>query len=140
MKTTPFVYALLAALSFGLAPIFAKVGLRKINSETAIVIRQIFVALTLFSITLCTGKMGKLLKADPRSMVFIIMSGIFAGILGTYFTYKSIEIGEVSRVVGVSAAYPLVTFILAGLLYWEQFSLVKLSGIACIVFGVFLLK
>ncbi len=70
---------------------------------------------------------------------FIMMSGLFAGILGMYFSYKSIETGEVSRVVGVSAAYPMITFILALFFHGEQFTPGKLAGISCIIGGVFLL-
>ena len=74
MKTTPFVYALLAALSWGIAPIFAKVALKKIDSETAIVIRQIIIALTLFSVTLLSGRINKLVETDIRSVFFMVIA------------------------------------------------------------------
>ena len=140
MGTKQFVFALIAALAFGMAPLTAKIGLKQLGSETSVLLRQMTVATILFTTALFTGKAGSLLRIDLKAGLCIVVSGILGGIIGLYFNYRAIETGEVSRAVGVTAAYPLITFIFAYFAFGESFTFGKFFGIIFIIAGVILLK
>lgn len=74
-------------------------------------------------------------NADYYSAVI----GGFVGALGGLFFYWAISRGEASRVVTVTAMYPVVTLVLAALFLREPFTIQKTAGIAFAMLGIVLL-
>lgn len=72
-------------------------------------------------------------------MVWAILSGL-AGSFGVVFFYFALAKGEASRVVAITAAYPLVTAILAFLFLREPFSVSKILGLGFVLLGIFFLS
>lgn len=66
------------------------------------------------------------------------VSGILASTALVLF-YVALERGQASRVVPLTAAYPVVTLLLAFLVLSEQATVAKLAGTALVVMGVVLL-
>jgi len=64
-----------------------------------------------------------------------VVSGIFASV-GLLTFFLALERGEASKVVPVSAAYPLVTAVLAALALSEEVSLLRGLGTILVVFGI----
>ncbi len=73
------------------------------------------------------------------NVIWAILSGV-AGSLGSLFFYFALSHGEASRVVAITAAYPLVTTILAFLVLREPFSPSKIAGIFFALLGIFFLS
>ncbi|MFZ5810149.1 MAG: EamA family transporter [Chloroflexota bacterium] len=72
-------------------------------------------------------------------MVWAILSGL-AGSLGVLFFYFALARGEASRVVAITAAYPLITAILAFLILREPFTWSKILGLVFALLGIFFLS
>ncbi len=141
MGNKAFMYAVLTAIIWGLAPAFEKTGLSgKIDPYVGVVIRTIPVVI--FSITglFLLGKAGELAHLEVRNVFYIAMGGLIAGFLGQLTLYNALKAGEASIVVPISATYPLVTLIIAVLFLGESVTLAKVLGIVLVISGVALLR
>lgn len=134
-----FLYALLVMICWGTAPIFAKIGLSKLPPLTALVFRNTFIAIMFLLAMLINGSMKTIFTSDIRSVVFILIEALLAGLIGQYFYYKAVKVWEASRVVPIVGAFPLVTFFIAVLILSEKVTLLKVLGALFIVAGVGLL-
>jgi len=136
---TGLMYGLLAAMFWGIAPLFEKMGLGKIEPLTAVAVRSFAISTVLLIGFLSTGKLQELAKLDMRSCVLIMGGGICASLVGQWMFFKSLKAWEASRAVPTAAAYPLVAMLLAILLLGEKLTLGKGLGTALIVIGISLL-
>jgi len=134
-----FLYALLVMICWGTAPIFAKIGLSKLPPLTALVFRNTFIAIMFLSAMFINGSAKTIFTSDIRSVVFILIEALLAGLIGQYFYYKAVKVWEASRVVPIVGAFPLVTFFIAVLVLSEKVTLLKVLGALFIVAGVGLL-
>jgi transporter family protein len=141
MNNAAFLFALLTALLWGIAPVFEKIGVSGgIAPYLGVVIRSISVAFIGLAGLLLMGKSAELSSIDLRSAAFLVAGGLFAGFFGQYTYYSALKTGEASVVVPVAAAYPLVTLIISVLFFHEAFTLSKAAGIVLVVGGVVLLR
>ena len=72
-------FALLSALFAGITAILAKVGVRQMDSDVATALRTVVVALFSWIMVGVAGSGGQLLAIDPRSLFFLILSGLATG-------------------------------------------------------------
>lgn len=136
-----FLFALITALIWGLAPVFEKMGMRgRIDPYLGVVIRTIPITIASVSGLFFMGRVRELATADPRSMVMVILGGLLAGFVGQIAYYSALKHGEASIVVPLAATYPLVTLIISILFLGETVTMQKIAGIALIVGGVALLR
>ncbi|HHY38195.1 MAG TPA: EamA family transporter [Clostridia bacterium] len=135
-----YVFALLTALFWGLGPVFGKIGLYKVEPLTGLTARTVAVALVLLPYAVASGKMSGLAQMETQSLVFLIAEGIFASLLGHLAYYYALKYGEAASLVPVTAAYPLVTVAVAGLLLGEQLTWTKVVGALLIVAGILVIK
>lgn len=87
-----------------------------------------------------TNLLKMALKADLKTMLFLIAGGIMASVLGQILFYSALKQGEASKLVPVAGMYPLVSFILGLIFLGETFTLSKGFGMVLVVLGVFLLR
>ena len=139
MARQGFLYALLVMVCWGIAPIFAKIGLSKLPPLTAVVFRNTFIVVMFLSAMLVNGSVKTLFTSDIRSVVLILIEASLAGLVGQYFYYKALKTWEASRVVPIVGAFPLVTFFIAVFVLAEKITLMKVLGALFIVAGVALL-
>ena len=135
-----FIYAMLAMLLWGAAPIFAKIGLVKTDPLIGVAVRSIAIALILIASLAVSGGFSKLINTDPKSLSILILEGIFAGLLGQYFYFKAVKVWEASKVVPIVGAYPLMAVLFAILFLGERLTLVKGFGTLMVIAGIFLLR
>jgi len=139
-KFYPYLLAIVTLFFCGIAPIFGKLGLAKINPYTALAIRSFVVAIIMLIVLLIRGNVGELIKVDLKSVAFIGLEGIFASLIGHFAYYYALRLGETSRIVPIAAAFPIITVIAAALFLSEKITLLKGSGILLILAGVFLIR
>ncbi|MBE9531376.1 MAG: EamA family transporter [Proteobacteria bacterium] len=141
MQSTAFIFAIITALLWGIAPVFEKIGISGgIAPYLGVVIRSISVAFIGLAGLLLMGRSVELSSVDLRSAAFLVVGGLFAGFFGEYTYYSALKTGEASLVVPVAAAYPLVTLIISVLIFHEAFTLSKAAGILMVIGGVILLR
>ena len=140
VKFYPYLLAIVTLFFWGIAPIFGKLGLAKINPFTALAVRSFIVAIIMLIVLLIRRDFGELLKIDLKSMAFIGLEGIFASLIGHFAYYYALRLGEASRVVPIAAAFPIITVIAAAIFLSEKITILKGSGILLILAGVFLIR
>jgi transporter family protein len=139
MNRSGLLYALLAAILWGIAPVFEKLGLIHISPLAGLAIRTVSATIILILIMLFTNVHTEIIRADARTIGFLVMSGIVAGLLGMWSYFNAMKYCEASRVVPIVGAYPLFAFLFSLFLLGEQLTLQKGIGVILIVSGVVLL-
>jgi len=135
------MFAVLAALTWGVVPIIEKIGLSKIAVWPGLVFRSlgILIGITLI-LTLKFDVIKGSLFHPPAGWHYLALGGFLASIIGQIFFYNALKVGESSRIVPIAATYPLVTFVIAIFFLKEGITLAKISGLIFVILGVILLK
>lgn len=137
-----YVWALLAATCWGVAPLLEKAGLRgPVDPTAGVFIRSLGVAAAAACFLLWVPDLTKHLSAMPRRQwVFLGLGGVMASILGQICFYRALQTGEVSRVVPLGASYPVLACLLGLVLLKEPITFSKACGIVLVVAGTYLLR
>ena len=127
-------YALLSALFAALTAIFAKIGVKDINSDLATAIRTSVILVITWGIVLFGTHMGAIKDISRHAWVFLILSGIATG-LSWLFYFKALQSGEVSRVAPIDKLSVVITIFLSFILLKEPVSLKVIIGALLITGG-----
>lgn len=138
-KITGIIFALLAFLFWGIAPIFADLGLEDVSPYIGLSIRTFGIAFVLLFFGLTTGEISKIQAIDLRTSFFLVGEGVLAGLLGHLAYFYGIKAGELSRIVPIAMAFPLLTAVISIVFLGESISTLKVAGIISTVVGVILL-
>jgi len=93
-------YALLSALFAALTAIFAKTGIKNINSDLAMAIRTVVILVLAWGIAYFRGSLNSIQSLTKTNYVFLILSGVATG-LSWLFYFKALQLGKVSQVAAV---------------------------------------
>ena len=130
------VYALLSAMFAALTAIFAKIGVKDIDSNLATAIRTSIILILTWGIVLASGHMT---ETVPRyTWIFLVLSGIATG-LSWLFYFKAIQIGDVSRVAPVDKLSVVFTIILSCLILREPLTAKVIAGGLLITAGAIIM-
>lgn len=111
-------YALLSAFFAALTAIFAKVGVKDINSDLATAIRTSIILLITWGIALAGHHGGEVRSIGGATWAFLILSGIATG-LSWLFYFKALQLGDVSRVAPIDKLSVAITICLSFFLLKE---------------------
>ncbi len=129
------IYAVLSAFFASLVAIFAKIGIKGIDSNLAVAIRTLIIVVFAWAIVWFQGNARDLYKISKYSYTFIILSAIATG-LSWLFYYKALQLGEASRVAPIDKLSVALTLILAFLVLGERATLGNVLGGALVAAGV----
>ena len=90
-------YALLSALFAALTAIFAKIGVKDINSDLATAIRTSVVLCITWGIVVAGNHVGEAKGITAHTWLFLVLSGAATG-LSWLFYFKALQTGDVARV------------------------------------------
>jgi len=132
-------YALGSALSASLVAILAKAGMRQVPSNLATLIRTLVACAMAWVLVLATGAQASLATASPRTLAFLILSGLAAG--GSWLCmFRALQSGPVNPVVAIDKSSIVLTVLLGIVLLGEVQQLgLRLAGISVIVAGTYLM-
>jgi bacterial/archaeal transporter family protein len=132
----------MAALAWGFAPIVEKLGLQgKADPVIGVFIRSLGVMLgALFFLPVLPRMTAKFSELGARNWLFLLAGGILASIVGQLCFYRALKSGDVSRVVPIGAAYPVIACMLGIVLFKEPLTYSKVAGIALVVAGTLMLR
>lgn len=128
------LYAFLSAFFAALTAVFAKVGVRDVNSDLATAIRTTIILLLAWGIVIFGCHISEVKDVSRKAWVFLILSGLSTG-LSRLFYFKAIQPGDVSRVVPIDKLSVVITILLAFLFLHEQPSLKVVIGAVLIAAG-----
>lgn len=133
-----FVLALLSAFFAALVTIFAKIGLRGVDSNVATAARATAMMLFIVIVVISTGKGHQLTQFTSKDMGFIILSGI-AGALSWLFYFAALRLADASKVAPIDRASVLFVIVLSVLFLDEKITLKTATAAILIFIGVLLL-
>jgi len=131
---------IVTTLLWGTTPIIEKIGLARVDPFIGVTIRSTIVTIALLMLTFLLGKGRALVELEGRSILIFGLSGLMAGLLGMWTYYTALKIGPTSKIVPISACYPLITAILSVLILKEGLTLLRVIGTTLIVIGIWLVK
>ena len=123
------LYALLSAFFAALTAIFAKLGVRNIDSDLATAIRTLT-----WGIVWAGGKLQPLRTIGMNTWIFLILSGLATG-LSWLFYFKALQLGEASKVAPLDKLSVVFTIILAVIILKEPLTLRVAIGASLITAG-----
>lgn len=124
-------YALLSALFAALTAVFAKIGVKDINSDLATAIRTSVILFITWGIVFAGNHMAEVKGVSGHTWIFLILSGVATG-LSWLFYFKALQTGDVSRVAPIDKLSVVITICLSFLLLKEPIN-------ARVVFGTLLI-
>ena len=127
-------YALLSALFAALTAIFAKVGVKDINSDLATAIRTTVILLLAWGIVLFGQHVDEIREIPRHAWLFLVLSGVATG-LSWLFYFKALQTGDVSRVAPIDKLSVVITICLSFLFLKEPVSLRVVAGALLITGG-----
>lgn len=128
------LYAILSALFAALTAIFAKIGVKDINSNLATAIRTTVILIITWGIVLFGSHISEVKDIPRHTWLFLVLSGIATG-LSWLFYFKAIQIGDVSRVAPIDKLSVVLTICLSFLLLKEPVSPRVILGAVLITCG-----
>jgi len=130
-----FFWAALSAVFAALTAIFAKIGLQRVDSDFATLIRTIIIVLILAVFVWYSGKWSDPRTLPPRSMLFLGLSALATGASWLCY-FRALQIGEASRVAPVDKFSLVLVALFAVLFLGERPSMKDWLGIGLVAGGV----
>ncbi len=127
-------YALLSAIFAALTAIFAKVGVKDINSDLATAIRTTIILVITWGIVLVGNHQTEVKSIPGHTWIFLILSGCATG-LSWLFYFKAMQLGDVSKVAPIDKLSVAITVCLAFIFLKETVSVKTLIGVSLITAG-----
>lgn len=135
-----FLFAGIAMIFWGVAPIFGKLGLNELQPLAALTIRSMIISILLITMVTIKGQWGFVAGATTKDIAYIALEGICAALLGQLAYYYALKFGEVSRVSPIVSAFPLVALVLGIVFLGENITVSKIIAGLLIVSGIVLMK
>ena len=133
-----WIYALLSALFASLTAIFAKVGIKNVDTNLATAIRTTVVLVLAWGITFFSKKEISLHGLTKQNWLFLLLSGLATG-LSWIFYFKALQLGKVSQVAPVDKLSVALTILLAFIFLGEPLTAKTALGAILIIGGTVVL-
>src|SRR6266702_7177805 len=113
-----WIYALLSAAFAALTAIFAKIGIKGVDSDLATAIRTVIILIIAWGIALYKGSAENMGALNKTNWIFLILSGCATG-LSWIFYFKALQVGKVSQVAPVDKLSVALAIILSAVFLEE---------------------
>jgi transporter family protein len=133
-----WIYALLSALFAALTAIFAKVGIKGVDTNVATAIRTVIILIVAWGIVLFKGSQGHIGTLTRNNWIFIVLSGLATG-LSWIFYFKALQLGEVSQVAPVDKLSVALAIVLSIVFLGEPLTWKNAVGALLIISGTLVL-
>lgn len=133
-----FFWALLSACFAALTAIFAKIGIRDVDSDLATLIRTVVILLLLAPFVWLTGKWSNPFSLSSRTLLFLALSAVATGASWVCY-FRALQIGQASQVAPVDKLSVVLVAVFAYALLGERPTMQEWLGISLVAVGVLLL-
>jgi len=132
------ILALLAALLWGIAPIFDKIVVSSgVSPYTANLIRA-FGAIAFLTLAVLWLRQFDLSAYTGKNLIYLLTAGALGGGLAMILYYIALKFTQASKVVPLTSIYPLFTVIFSAIALGENISPKVVVGTILIILGVVL--
>jgi transporter family protein len=132
------IYTLLSALFASLTAIFAKVGIKGVDTDLATAIRTVVILILAWSIAFFRGGTSTIHTLSKQNLLFLVLSGIATG-LSWIFYFKALQLGNVSQVAPIDKLSVALTIVLAFIFLKEPVTMKEILGAGLIIGGTLVL-
>lgn len=129
-----WIFALLSAFFAALTAVFAKVGIKGVDTDLATAIRTVIILILAWGIAFFRGGTASLNSLTKQNLIFLGLSGIATG-LSWIFYFKALQIGKVSQVAPVDKLSVAIAIILSVVFLNEKVSTLGIIGVVLIISG-----
>lgn len=133
-----FYWALMSAVFAALTAIFAKIGIKGVDSDFATLIRTAIIILVLSAFVGFAGKWSNPFELSSKTWIFLSLSALATGASWICY-FRALQIGDASKVAPVDKLSLVLVAIFAFTFLGERPSLREWTGIALVAAGVLLL-
>lgn len=133
-----FFWALLSAVFAALTAVFAKIGIREVDSDLATLIRTAIIIVVLSAFVFFTGKWSNPLALSWKTWLFLSLSALATGASWVCY-FRALQIGEASKVATVDKLSLVLVAIFAFAFLGERPAGREWIGILLVAAGVVLL-
>jgi transporter family protein len=133
-----WIYALLSALFAALTAVFAKIGIKNVNTDLATAIRTVVILFIAWGIVFARGGINTINSLTKNNWTFLFLSGIATG-LSWIFYFKALQLGKVSQVAPVDKLSVALAIILSIIFLKEVLTLKAAIGAVLIITGTIVL-
>jgi len=129
-----WIYALLSALFAALTAIFAKVGIKGVDTDLATAIRTVVILVIAWAIAVVKGATGTMGSLTKNNWIFLALSGCATGLSWICY-FKALQLGKVSQVAPVDKLSVALAIILAMIFLGESLNVKQGIGAALVICG-----
>lgn len=129
------IYALLSAFFASLVAIFAKIGIKGVDSNLAVAIRTVIIVFFAWGIVFLQGNAADIFKLSRHTLTFLILSAIATG-LSWLFYYHALQLGEATTIAPIDKLSIALTMVLAFIFLGEAPTLANVVGGTLVTLGV----
>ena len=129
-----WIYALLSAFFAALTAIFAKIGIKGVDTDLATAIRTVVILLIAWAIVIFRGGTHSIGSLTKINWTFLVLSGFATGLSWICY-FKALQLGEVSQVAPVDKLSVAIAIILAVVFLGEPLTLKTAAGASLIIGG-----
>lgn len=133
-----WIFALLSAFFAALTAIFAKIGIKGVDTDLATAIRTVVILLLAWAIAIFRGGASTINTLSKHNLIFLCLSGIATG-LSWIFYFKALQLGKVSQVAPVDKMSVAIAIILAVIFLGEPLTIKSAVGALLIIGGTIVL-
>lgn len=132
------LYAFGSTLFAGATSILAKIGIEDVDSHVATALRTIVVLIFSWLMVFIVGSQSQLVDISIKSYIFLILSGMATGASWLCY-FKSLQLGDVNKVVPIDKSSTILTMVLAFIFLKEDITVPMVIGMIAIGLGTYLM-
>ena len=129
---------MLSAFFAALTAIFAKLGVKDVDSDLATAIRTVIILIIAWLIAFVKGGTAQIASLSKQNLIFLSLSGFATG-LSWIFYFKALQLGKVSQVAPVDKLSVALAIVLSVLFLGETLSWKNAIGALLIITGTLVL-
>jgi len=133
-----WIYALLSAVFAALTAIFAKVGIKGVDTDLATAIRTVVILIIAWIIVFYRGANSGIGSLNRVNWSFLVLSGCATGLSWICY-FKALQLGKVSQVAPVDKLSVALAIILSAIFLKEPLTVKTAIGAVLIIGGTFVL-
>jgi transporter family protein len=133
-----WIYALLSALFAALTAIFAKIGIKGVDTDLATGIRTVIILVLAWLLVFYKGSQSGLGSLTKINWIFLILSGCATGFSWICY-FKALQLGEVSQVAPVDKLSVAIAIVLAAIFLGEPLTFKTILAASLIMAGTFVM-
>jgi len=114
-------YAILSAIFAALTSIFAKIGIKNVDSNLATAIRTCVILFITWGIVFVSNGISGMKELTKMNWAFLILSGVATG-LSWLFYFKALQLGDASKVAPIDKLSVVFTIFLSFIILKETVS------------------